>query len=169
VELPVEGTAAEIVVPASAVIDSGRRQVVIVDKGAGRFEPREVRLGARGSDWVAIREGLAEGEAVVVAANFLLDAESNLKAALGAMTGGSNAGKASHSAVGTLDELDARTGRMVISHEPVPSLNWPRMTMEFAAANEAVARAVKPGEPIRFEFVERKPGEWVVTKMERRR
>ncbi|MFO0010729.1 MAG: efflux RND transporter periplasmic adaptor subunit [Betaproteobacteria bacterium] len=169
VELPVEGTAAEIVVPASAVNDSGRRQVVIVDKGAGRFEPREVRLGARGSDWVAVREGLAEGEAVVVAANFLLDAESNLKAALGAMTGGSNAGKASHSAVGTLDELDARTGQMVISHEPVPSLNWPRMTMEFVAANEAVARAVKPGEAIRFEFVERKPGEWVVTKMERRR
>jgi Cu(I)/Ag(I) efflux system membrane fusion protein len=69
-------------VPESAVIDSGARQVVIVDKGEGRFEPRPVRLGRRGAGYVEIREGVKEGEAVVTAANFLIDAESNLKAAL---------------------------------------------------------------------------------------
>ncbi|GLR84933.1 efflux RND transporter periplasmic adaptor subunit [Bradyrhizobium iriomotense] len=71
-----------LVVPESAVLDSGTRQAVLIDKGQGRFEPRDVKLGRRGGGYVEIAEGLAEGEAVVTSANFLIDAESNLKAAL---------------------------------------------------------------------------------------
>jgi membrane fusion protein, copper/silver efflux system len=69
-------------VPESAVMDTGSRQAVFVDKGEGRFEPREVKLGRRGAGYVEIRQGLADGEPVVISANFLIDAESNLKAAL---------------------------------------------------------------------------------------
>jgi membrane fusion protein, copper/silver efflux system len=69
-------------VPESAVMDTGSRQTVFVDKGQGRFEPRDVKLGQRGDGYVEVRKGLAEGEPVVVSANFLIDAESNLKAAL---------------------------------------------------------------------------------------
>ncbi|WP_370870835.1 efflux RND transporter periplasmic adaptor subunit [Bradyrhizobium sp.] len=77
------GTEAPVVtVSASAVIDSGERQIVLLDKGEGRFEPRAVKLGRRGDGRVEIREGLAENDRVVVSANFLIDAESNLKAAL---------------------------------------------------------------------------------------
>jgi Cu/Ag efflux protein CusF len=143
--------------------------VVLVDLGEGRFEPRPVKLGARGDEYVAILDGVKEGETVVVAANFLLDAESNLKAALGAFTGDAAAAKGkattSHQAHGTLVDIDAKSGALTIAHEPVPSLKWPKMTMEFMPANEAIAKAVKPGVPITFEFVERKPGEWVVTKI----
>lgn len=71
-----------LAVPESAVLDSGTRQAVLIDKGQGRFEPRDVKLGRRGGGYVEIAEGLAEGEAVVTSANFLIDAESNLKAAL---------------------------------------------------------------------------------------
>jgi Cu(I)/Ag(I) efflux system membrane fusion protein len=71
-----------LTVPESAVMDTGSRQAVFVDKGQGRFEPREVKLGQRGSGYVEIRQGVADGEPVVVSANFLIDAESNLKAAL---------------------------------------------------------------------------------------
>ncbi|UPK24203.1 efflux RND transporter periplasmic adaptor subunit [Bradyrhizobium sp. 195] len=71
-----------LAVPESAVLDSGKRQAVLIDKGQGRFEPRDVKLGRRGGGYVEIAEGLAEGEAVVTSANFLIDAESNLKAAL---------------------------------------------------------------------------------------
>ena len=74
-----------IAVPDGAVIDTGTRQVVLVDKGEGRFEPREVKIGARGNGYIEIREGVAEGERVVTSANFLIDAESNLKAALQGM------------------------------------------------------------------------------------
>jgi Cu(I)/Ag(I) efflux system membrane fusion protein len=77
------GTEAPVVtVSSSAVIDSGERQIVLLDKGEGRFEPRAVKLGRRDDGRVEIREGLAEGDKVVVSANFLIDAESNLKAAL---------------------------------------------------------------------------------------
>lgn len=75
-----------LVVPVSAVIDSGNRQVVLVDRGEGRFEPRLVKPGVRGEGFVEIAEGVKDGEQVVVAANFLIDAESNLKAALAGFT-----------------------------------------------------------------------------------
>jgi membrane fusion protein, copper/silver efflux system len=69
-------------VPESAVLDTGSRQAVFVEKGQGRFEPRDVKLGQRGGGYVEVRDGLTEGEPIVVSANFLIDAESNLKAAL---------------------------------------------------------------------------------------
>lgn len=71
-----------LTIPESAVLDSGTKQAVFVDKGQGRFEPRDVRLGHRGDGYVEVQEGVTEGESVVVSANFLIDAESNLKAAL---------------------------------------------------------------------------------------
>ena len=80
---------AVLAVPESAVLDTGGRQAVLVDKGEGRFEPREVKLGHRGEGYVEIREGLAEDDPVVVSANFLIDAESNLKAALKGFAEGS--------------------------------------------------------------------------------
>jgi Cu(I)/Ag(I) efflux system membrane fusion protein len=77
------GTATPVIaVPDSAVIDSGDRQLVIIDKGEGRFEPRAVKLGQSGAGYVEIRDGVKDGESVVTSANFLIDAESNLKAAL---------------------------------------------------------------------------------------
>jgi len=72
-----------LAVPDSAVIDSGTRQVVLVQLTEGLYEPREVKLGMRSDGYVEVAEGLSEGENVVVRANFLIDAESNLKAALG--------------------------------------------------------------------------------------
>ncbi|MBN8455962.1 efflux RND transporter periplasmic adaptor subunit, partial [Accumulibacter sp.] len=83
VELPVSGKAAVVTVPVSAVIDSGTRQIVLIRQGEGRFEPREVRLGARSDTYLEVIEGVKDGEQVVVAANFLVDAESNLRAAVG--------------------------------------------------------------------------------------
>ena len=69
-------------VPNSAVLDSGTRQVVLVERGEGRFEPRPVQLGIHGDDWVQVLDGVKPGDRVVVGANFLIDAESNLRSAL---------------------------------------------------------------------------------------
>ena len=82
------GDSPALAVPESAVIDSGARQTVIVDKGDGRFEPRPVRTGMRGNGYVELKEGISEGDKVVTAANFLIDAESNLKAALQSLAAG---------------------------------------------------------------------------------
>jgi Cu(I)/Ag(I) efflux system membrane fusion protein len=81
--------AERLAVPLSALLDSGNRQVVIVDRGEGRFEPRPVKTGLRGDGFVEITEGVQAGDSVVVAANFLIDSESNLKAALSSFTAGS--------------------------------------------------------------------------------
>ena len=75
-----------VAVPNSSVIDTGDRQIVFLDKGEGRFEPMDVGLGVRGEDIAEITQGIAAGDRVVVSANFLLDAESNLNAALSALT-----------------------------------------------------------------------------------
>ncbi|MBF0157078.1 MAG: efflux RND transporter periplasmic adaptor subunit [Magnetococcales bacterium] len=72
-----------LAVPDSAVLNSGTRQVVLVERGEGQYEPRPVQVGVQGGGYVQIREGLKEGEKVVVRANFLIDAEANLKGALG--------------------------------------------------------------------------------------
>lgn len=86
VDIGFDDAAPQLAVPDSAVIDSGSRRIVILDLGEGRFAPREVKLGRRGDGMVAITEGISEGDRVVVSANFLIDAESNLKAALGGFT-----------------------------------------------------------------------------------
>ena len=84
VELAIRQRGAKrLTVSDSAVLDSGTRQIVLVQRGEGMFEPRDVKLGARGEGRVEVLEGLKEGETVVVSANFLIDSESNLKAAVG--------------------------------------------------------------------------------------
>jgi Cu(I)/Ag(I) efflux system membrane fusion protein len=83
-EVEIDSGAGEPVlsVPDSAVIDSGTTQTVIVDRGEGRFEPKRVVLGRRGGGYVEVREGIDDSDWLVVKANFLIDAESNLKSAL---------------------------------------------------------------------------------------
>ena len=75
-----------IAVPDSAIIDSGTHQTVFAAVGEGGFEPREVKPGSRGGGYTEIISGVSEGEMIVTSANFLIDAESNLNAALAAMS-----------------------------------------------------------------------------------
>jgi multidrug efflux pump subunit AcrA (membrane-fusion protein) len=76
-----------VVVPDSAVIDSGMRQIVFVEREAGSFEPREVKVGGRSDGKALILAGVEEAERVAIKANFLLDSESRLRAALLGMKG----------------------------------------------------------------------------------
>ena len=171
VELLAPARTAQVTVPVSAVIDSGTRQVVLVQRGVGRFEPREVRLGERNDDYVQVLQGVSAGEEVVVAANFLIDAESNLRAAItgfGAAPSASASAAvatqaAGHQAQGTGESIDAQAGTVTLTHGPVASLKWPAMTMEFKLANASLGHALKPGAKVAFEFVQRQPGEWVIT------
>ena len=80
------GAGRVLTVPTSAVIRSGTRELVLVQMAEGRFEPRPVKLGVESDQYVQVREGVADGEKVVVSANFLIDAESNLRAALSSFT-----------------------------------------------------------------------------------
>jgi RND family efflux transporter MFP subunit len=172
VELSVGSRNKVLTVPVSAVIDSGTRQIVLVQIGKaedGRFEPRDVKLGARSENYLEILNGVHEGELVVVSANFLIDAESNLKAAIAgfgdAVGTKATAPAAGHQAQGKVVEVDAKAQTVTISHGPVASLKWPAMTMDFALANSALVKDLQPHAAIGFEFVERGKGEWVITKI----
>jgi Cu(I)/Ag(I) efflux system membrane fusion protein len=180
VELQVAAMAKGLTVPVSAVIDSGTRQIALVQVGQGRFEPREVKTGARSDNYIEVMSGIKEGEQVVVAANFLIDAESNLKAAVGGFAAAAvtpaSAGSViptqapvakatGHHAQGKVEEVDTQAGTVSVSHGPVASLKWPAMTMEFKVANAALFKSLKPGAMVQIEFVERGPGEWVITRV----
>lgn len=203
IEIPVIGKGKVLTVPNSAVIDSGTRRIVLIQLAEGRFESRAVKLGSRSENYVEVMEGVKEGEQVVVAANFLIDAESNLKAAIsgfGPADQGStpdagakatqppaptaSAGAAAttavgkieqapaakaagvgHKAEGTITVIDAKAATVSIAHGPIETLKWPAMTMDFKFANDGLLAGMKPGAAIAFEFVERAPGEWVITKI----
>lgn len=75
----------KLTVPSDAVLDAGDTKIVFVAKGDGYFEPREVKLGVRGTDMVEVLGGVSDGENVVTSATFLIDSESSLKAALSRM------------------------------------------------------------------------------------
>jgi Cu(I)/Ag(I) efflux system membrane fusion protein len=77
----------KLAVPEGAIIDTGLRQIAIVDKGSGYFEPREVKVGSKVEGYYEVIKGLKAGERVVTSANFLIDSESKLKEALGGMAG----------------------------------------------------------------------------------
>ena len=85
-DVTVRGRTREVLqVPDDAILESGTRNIVFVSEGEGRLVPREVSVGDHGAGVVEIRDGLKEGEVVVRGANFLVDSESRLKAAIGAM------------------------------------------------------------------------------------
>jgi membrane fusion protein, copper/silver efflux system len=81
----------KLVVPEGAIIDTGIRQMAIIDKGSGYFEPREVKVGSKVDDYYEVIKGLKAGERVVTSANFLIDSESKLKEAM-AGVGSAHAG-----------------------------------------------------------------------------
>lgn len=78
-------TADALTIPSQAVIRSGTRNIAVVDLGMGRFAPREVVLGAEADGFVEVVDGLSDGDRIVVSAQFLIDSESNLRAAIGSL------------------------------------------------------------------------------------
>ena len=76
----------QLVIPVGGVLQSGTRQIVFVDRGAGNLDPREVQLGPQAGDQYIVLKGLKSGERIVTSANFLVDSESQLQAAIGSFT-----------------------------------------------------------------------------------
>jgi Cu(I)/Ag(I) efflux system membrane fusion protein len=157
-----------LAVPDSAVLDTGTRQLVLVQRGEGAFEPRTVKLRMRADGYIEVLDGIKAGERVVVSANFLIDAESNLKAAVAGFgqsaTGAKTAAAKAPAAEGKVISADPKAASVTITHGPVASLGWGGMTMEFKVADPALFAAMKAGARIRFEFVEQPPGEWTVVR-----
>ncbi|SDY41460.1 efflux RND transporter periplasmic adaptor subunit [Nitrosomonas sp. Nm33] len=172
-----------LTVPDSAVLDTGIRQLVLVDLGAGRYEPRTVKLGMQADGYAEVLGGLEAGEAVVVKANFLIDAESNLKAAISGFGPGDHSlakSEKSHAEPGTFIEsappkthrgegnikaIDFAHTTITLAHGPIASLNWPSMIMDFRIADPALLRSLKPGQRVTFEITEESAGEYLLVRI----
>lgn len=178
------GGGKRLAVPDSAIIDSGTRRIVLVQRGEGLFEPREVKTGGRSGAYVEVTEGLSEGEVVVTSANFLIDAESNLKAALSGFGGhgahgagaspsagagddpaARNAGNAIFRTRGEVVSVEVAQGSVTIEHEAVPALKWPAMTMPFSVPDKALLSQLRPGARVEFGFVRKGEGEYALTEV----
>jgi len=166
VEVAAAGSRPRLVVPTSAVIDTGERQVVLRVVGESKFQPQPVKIGLRGKDAIEILDGLEDGAEVVVAANFLIDAESNLKAALATFTepkSGAAAGAKSYEAMGSIATVDAKNGTISMNHEAIAALKWPAMTMDFSVAEPGLIKGLLPGQSVHFTFEDRGNGEFAIT------
>ncbi len=166
VELLTGGDAPRLTVPDSAIIDDGQRRIVLIAEGEGRFRPQVVETGLRSREHVEILSGLEGGERVVVSANFLIDAESNLQAALANFgEGDPEHAPTRYESRGAFEDYFDDSRSVMLMHEEIPALHWPAMTMEFGLTDPLLVEGLTPGTPIRFAFEDRGSGEFVVTEI----
>jgi Cu(I)/Ag(I) efflux system membrane fusion protein/cobalt-zinc-cadmium efflux system membrane fusion protein len=103
----------QLVIPKNGVLQSGTRQIVFVSRGDGYIEPREVQLGSRAGDDFIVLKGLKAGEEIVTSANFLIDSESQLQAALGSFV-------PPPPGAGAAGAMNAPQAKVELSTEPDP-------------------------------------------------
>lgn len=161
-----DGVREALLVPSEAVIRTGTRTLVMLAGDGGRFRPAEVRTGVESGGKTEILAGLQPGEKIVASGQFLIDSEASLSgiaarpisgdAAPVSNAGQSPAGKQAASAAQTYETtgiIEAiEPGSITFSHQPVPALGWPAMTMAFHVADAALIRGYKRGDPVRFAF-----------------
>jgi Cu(I)/Ag(I) efflux system membrane fusion protein len=150
-------------IPREALIRTGSEQRVIVDLGGGRFEARPVEIGIEAGERVEIRSGLEKGERVVTSAQFLLDSESSVHASLQRL---SKPPKPEIWTAGVINTVEAESHVLNMTHEPIPELNWPTMTMDFPAAKGVKLEGLRPDSRARFRIREGKDGRYEIDAIE---
>jgi len=142
-----------LLVPAEAVIQTGRRTVVIVALDGGRFAPAEIEIGRRSGDRIEVLQGLSAGQSVVASGQFLIDSEASLTGALASLEASASAPQAASDAHRASGRVTAINGaNITIAHGPVQSLRWSSMTMGFALENAALGQGLRVGDNVEFRF-----------------
>lgn len=166
----VETSPGALIAPTEAVISTGKRNVVIVQRG-GAFIPVEVELGRTVGDKTEIRQGVAANDIVVVSGQFLIDSEASLAGVIERLSRAQVAAAPQQVQAaliegrGVITAIDAGAGRVTLSHEPLPAINWPAMTMPFPVKDAVLLRGRKTGDRVRFAF--QKPHEGQTPVIER--
>lgn len=156
-----------VVVPSESVIRTGKSNRVVLSMGEGRFIAREVAAGMESDGWVVIEQGVLPGDRVVTSAQFLIDSEASQKASLARMQepAGEEAAEvrsrdataaeaeAAIEAAGTVRKADVQKRAVMLAHEPIPELDWPGMTMEFAVADDVPLDSLTEGDRVNFSLV----------------
>ena len=176
-----------LLVPSEAVIQTGRRSVVIVAQADGKFAPVEVRAGMEANGQTEIQKGLEAGQMVVVSGQFLIDSEASLRAGEARMGEAPALAEASsgaeqkpavqaapaggvHKGTGKVRAVDVPSGYVELDHDPIASLQWPRMSMGFQAEDKAQLSSIKAGDRVEFELYAKpnKDGDFILRSIRRR-
>ena len=143
-----------LLIPTEAVIQTGKRVVVMLSEDNGKFRPVEVETGIESNGQTEIKRGLLVRQRVVVSSQFLIDSEASLKgveARLNDVPKPTVANMAPrHNGDAKIEAIGDRT--ITLSHGPIPSLKWGAMTMEFKLPASGKPRNLEPGDKVNFEF-----------------
>lgn len=143
-----------LLVPSEAVIRTGRRTLVMLAQPGGRYAPVEVKTGREAGDRTEIVAGLSEGDKVVASGQFLLDSEASLSGVQARPIAGASAPAAAtpglYEGVGVVEQV--KPDSVTISHQPIPAVPWPAMTMTFRLGDPALGRGLKVGDRVAFAF-----------------
>jgi Cu(I)/Ag(I) efflux system membrane fusion protein len=137
-----------LLVPSDAVIQTGRRSVVLLAEEGGRYRPVQVQTGTESDERIEIVSGLTAGQRVVLSAQFLIDSEASLRGLEAKLNQGA---PQSFKTDAVVDCIEGDTASL--THPPIPALKWPEMTMDFKLPPPAERpRGLKKGERIEIEF-----------------
>ena len=156
-----------LMVPTEALIQTGKRSVVMLALGEGKFRAVDVEPGLEAEGQTEIRRGLEAGQKVVLSGQFLLDSEASLKTTATHMeeaqpaTGAAASRYTSEAKIESIDK-DAIT----LSHAPIPALKWGAMTMEFGLPAKGLPAGLKAGQSVSFDFIMTKAGMPEITRIE---
>jgi Cu(I)/Ag(I) efflux system membrane fusion protein len=150
-----------LLVPTEAIIRTGKRDLVMLALPGGRYQPAEVKIGQSAGDKTEILAGLSEGERIVSSGEFLIDSEASLNGVQARPIGGASmpsptprSAKPEAGALAqTTGHIETLTGDSVtISHQPVPAIGWPAMTMTFRVEKPSLLKGLKKGDHVSFAF-----------------
>lgn len=160
-----------LAIPKQALIRTGEEDRVILALGKGHFKAQPVKIGIESGNEYQILSGLRAGDKVVTSAQFLIDSESNIKAALDRLEGEDSketsldkSMKTEHIGMGTIKEIDRQNHKITIHHQPIPSLEMDAMTMNLPVSDKVSFQAAKPGDSIHFIMV-KDQDDYLVTQM----
>lgn len=160
-----------LAIPKQALIRTGEQDRVILALGKGRFKAQPVKIGIESGDYYQILSGLKAGNKVVTSAQFLIDSESNIKAAASRLEGGDSrkaepakAVKTEHIGMGTVKTIDKQKHKITIHHQPIPSLGMKEMTMNLPVSDKVSLEGAKPGDSIHFIMIKHQ-NDYLVTKI----
>jgi len=158
-----------LLVPTEAVIQTGKRSVVIVAQPDGSFAPVDVELGMEADGRSEIRKGLQAGQKVVVSGQFLLDSEASLRSTttrMGDMPAvDAKTAAVTHRGEGRVESIGK--GEVTLSHGPIPSLQWGPMTMGFILPPDKTPKDLRVGDTVTFEIRPAKGGSYEITGISR--
>ncbi len=147
-------------VPTESIIATGKRKIVIVKEAQG-YRPVEIETGQERDSYTEILKGLSEGEEVVASGQFLIDSEASLSGVLARLSQQENAGhdtadmkmpvpEKMPQGHGKVVEIDAKSGKVTLAHEPIAELGWPAMTMGFKVKDSKQLDKLKAGDEVEF-------------------